>query len=98
MGPIWGRQDPGGPHVGPVNFVIWADLVKKINQRIAKRPLKTNGRLAGRGLTSLVKEATCIHVINSYSSGLLRWHWDRIQDNCPNAREVTPEYVDKMDW
>ena len=23
MGPIGGRQDPGGPHVGPVNFVIW---------------------------------------------------------------------------
>ena len=22
MGPIWGRQDPGGPHVGPVNFVF----------------------------------------------------------------------------
>ena len=22
-GPIWGRQDPGGPHVGPVNFAIW---------------------------------------------------------------------------
>ena len=22
MGPIWGRQDPGGPHVGPINFVI----------------------------------------------------------------------------
>ena len=22
MGPIWGRQDPGGPHVGPVNVVI----------------------------------------------------------------------------
>ena len=24
VGPIWGRQDPGGPHVGPVNFVICA--------------------------------------------------------------------------
>ena len=24
MGPIWGRQDPGGPHVGPMNLVIWA--------------------------------------------------------------------------
>ena len=24
MGPIWGRQDPGWPHVGPMNFVIWA--------------------------------------------------------------------------
>ena len=23
MGPIWGQQDPGGPHVGPVNFAIW---------------------------------------------------------------------------
>ena len=23
MGPIWGRQDPGGPHVGPMDFVIW---------------------------------------------------------------------------
>ena len=22
MGPICGRQDPGGPHVGPVNFVV----------------------------------------------------------------------------
>ena len=25
MGPIWGRQDPGGPHVGPMNFAIWDD-------------------------------------------------------------------------
>ena len=23
MGPIWGRQDPGGPHVGPMNFAVW---------------------------------------------------------------------------
>ena len=22
MGAIWGRQDPGGPHVGPMNFAI----------------------------------------------------------------------------
>ena len=22
MGPIWGRQDPGGPHVGPMNFAL----------------------------------------------------------------------------
>ena len=26
MGPIWGQQDPGGPHVGPVNFVIWDSI------------------------------------------------------------------------
>ena len=23
MGHIWGRQDPGGAHVGPMNFAIW---------------------------------------------------------------------------
>ena len=27
MGPIWGRQDPGGPHVGPMNFAIWEDYI-----------------------------------------------------------------------
>ena len=26
MGPIWGRQDPSGPYVGPMNFVIWVQL------------------------------------------------------------------------
>ena len=31
---------------------------KKVNPRLAKRPLVFNGRLADRGLTSLVKEAT----------------------------------------
>ena len=23
MVPIWGRQDPDGPHVGPMNFAMW---------------------------------------------------------------------------
>ena len=27
MAPIWGRQDPCGPHVGPMNFVISTGLV-----------------------------------------------------------------------
>ena len=22
MGPTWGQQDPGGPHVSPMNFAI----------------------------------------------------------------------------
>ena len=26
MGPIWGRQDPAGPHVGPMNSAIWVCL------------------------------------------------------------------------
>ena len=27
MGPIWGRQDPGGSHVGHMNFAIWEWLL-----------------------------------------------------------------------
>ena len=27
MGPIWGRQDPGGPHVGPMNVAIWVYIL-----------------------------------------------------------------------
>ena len=26
MGPSWGRQDPGGPHAGHMNFAIWGRL------------------------------------------------------------------------
>ena len=40
MGPIWGRQDPGGPHVGPMNFAIWVVLCDEIFRR--KRPVKWN--------------------------------------------------------
>ena len=27
IGPIWGQQDPGGPHVGPMNFAIWVFVI-----------------------------------------------------------------------
>ena len=27
MGPIWGRQVPGGSHVGPMNFAIWVTVL-----------------------------------------------------------------------
>ena len=30
MGPTWGQQDPGGPHVGHVNLVIWDILIHKL--------------------------------------------------------------------
>ena len=26
MGPTWGRQDPGGPHVGYVSLAIWGKI------------------------------------------------------------------------
>ena len=34
MGPIWGRQDSGGPHVGPMNFAIWVVVLQSIFHKI----------------------------------------------------------------
>ena len=31
MGPSWGLQGPGGPHVGPMDFAIWAVMYLNIN-------------------------------------------------------------------
>ena len=27
VGPTWGRQDPGGPHVGHMILAIWGDQI-----------------------------------------------------------------------
>ena len=34
MGPIWDRQDPGGPHVCPMNFAIW--VISSLNDDVIK--------------------------------------------------------------
>ena len=34
-GPTWGQQDTGGPHVGPMNIAIWANIYRGV----AKLPL-----------------------------------------------------------
>ena len=30
LGPIWGRQDPGGPHIGAMNLAIWDGQLNKM--------------------------------------------------------------------
>ena len=30
IGPTWGRQDPGGPYVGPMNIAIWANASETV--------------------------------------------------------------------
>ena len=36
MGPIWDQQDPGGTHVGPMNYAIW-DCFVHINSLRPRR-------------------------------------------------------------
>ena len=44
MGPIWGRQDPGGPHVGPMNFAL-SDCFQVSQTRRPYRP-QTNATMS----------------------------------------------------
>ena len=40
MGPIWGSQDPGGPHVGPMKLAIWDCLDVNCNlSRLSSFPM-----------------------------------------------------------
>ena len=37
MGPVWGRQDPCGPHVSPANFAIWGMFGDILGTKIKHR-------------------------------------------------------------
>ena len=52
MGPIWGRQDPGGPHVGPVNLAIWGRIYSKAPQLLLHEEIY--GWFVRNQMTSLV--------------------------------------------
>ena len=61
-----------------------ASFTKEFNLRLAKRPLVFNGRLANRGLNSLVKEAT------GHSISQLSW-CGSVTCNCTSLSGV-PDY------
>ena len=44
MRPIWGRQDPGGPHIGPMNLAIWEAITKTNGDMLSIGPLGTSFR------------------------------------------------------
>ena len=65
MGAIWGRQDPGGIHVGPMNFAIWgAHLVlyfpTKYVFRFIQFTYKINHIVSIHALS-----CTCVHPIQT---------------------------------
>ena len=57
MGPTWGRQDPGGPHVGPMNFAICGVITfmtKRRRNSTGRRTVdKANHRFQGQVVISL---------------------------------------------
>ena len=55
MGPIWGLQDPDGPHAGPMNFAIW----KK------QYPWFSTIRQQAITWNTLIKTSLSMHIIHS---------------------------------
>ena len=55
MWPIWGRQDPGGPHVGPMNFAIWDSMLTVPESEPVTKILTGCRPIPDLSRTSLVK-------------------------------------------
>ena len=66
MGPIWGRQDPGGPHVGPMNLAICDSSV------IVLQAMQMRWGW-GPGFICMEHAAPDAGIINSSSGGDGKW-------------------------
>ena len=58
VGPIWGRQDPGGPHVGSMNFAIWEGLMEQKRLMLAVQNKTKHSHTMPPHLTSLPNHST----------------------------------------
>ena len=82
MGPTWGRQDPGGPHVGPMILALWDILGDLLNSTpMNKHHWNING------ITTFFHSRRCIwycvqnagHFVQaSYHDDVIKWkHFPR---------------------
>ena len=80
IGPIWGRQDPDGPHVGPMHFVIWVSKVSASDRKhyiysvidLARPQIKKAPQARNRGSVNMILiDCACYPNIDP-SSGELR--------------------------
>ena len=74
MGPICGRQDPGGPHVGHMNFAIWKGIVT-----FAVGPTKTM-ELKNMSLYSITFYVSLCHKVSVFGLVLSHNVWFMMQE------------------
>ena len=55
MEPIWGRRDPGGPHVGPMNFAIWVSILYILQRYPALFSYYCRASYTTQSLTNITK-------------------------------------------
>ena len=70
MGPIWGRQDPGVPHVGSINLAIWDFTLGASNEDFEENWLCCSN--------SIALYDTRIPFSNQVNNLLVTWTWSWI--------------------
>ena len=76
MGPIWGRQGPGGPHVGHMSFVIWEINAKQVQdlhgiKLLSHRECLT--KLQSYGQIVVNSNRSDIHVLLCHGISIRSW-------------------------
>ena len=66
MGPTWGQQDPGGPHVGPMNLTIRVCIQKKSILNLTLKHRETHGCVVSTVATdALVLKHQAISILST---------------------------------
>ena len=68
MGPVWGRQDPGGPHVGRMNIIIWVFILAIWAKSDEMIIINTSPML---NIPALMKKADVAHNMSRYLKEML---------------------------
>ena len=93
MGPIWGRQDPGGPHVGPMNFAVWVYIATLTVPPVIAKLSKWRFFFQSIHSTSantvinwwFVPRSLCTRHLTSHQKPQCRLHVSLKPNNCHNT-------------
>ena len=76
MVPIWGRQDPGGPHVDPMNFALWVFITGNVPPGILASACSGDGLLLNQCyfiVTKTVKYSfQCFLFVRNYFLSIIK--------------------------
>ena len=91
MGPIWGRQDPGGPHVGPMNFAIWV-TTSIIQHRILRHTISQIRKMKGyvTGIRNQTRAFIDVHYMITSSNGNILGVTGRLCGEITGHRWIPP--------
>ena len=81
MGPIWGRQDPGGPHVGPMNLVIWVDQYHACWRHITRQIARPWFNIKMHCGDKMTVRSSYLHNRISYTGKMTSLYWKSLQDS-----------------